>query len=187
MRIPTSLLIGLLGGLLLPTKAPAQEPLYIVNGTPRSAEEFRNLDPERIEHVEQLPADEETIARYGSEAGNGVVLVTLKFDIEAHFQSPDHSSFEAYVIQSVNWGEEEAAARVVIRYTIEADGSLLVEKVLDATDKRLLRRTLKALEASPLWQPATRNGKAVRQQGLILNLTLPRGRHLPRERYIILR
>ena len=65
-------LFALLGSALLP--AAAQKPLYIVNG--RETEEIASIPPEDIERVETLPADEETIARYGLRASNGVLLVT---------------------------------------------------------------------------------------------------------------
>ena len=69
-------LFALLGSALLP--AAAQKPLYIVNG--RETEEIASIPPEDIERVETLPADEETIARYGLRASNGVLLVTLRYD-----------------------------------------------------------------------------------------------------------
>ena len=46
--------------------ARAQEPLCIVNGT-RCAD-IGSIPPERIERVEQLPADEETCLLYTSDA-----------------------------------------------------------------------------------------------------------------------
>ena len=38
----------------------AQQPLYFVNGTP--ADDIASIPPDDIELVEELPADEETIA-----------------------------------------------------------------------------------------------------------------------------
>lgn len=62
----------------------AQRPLCIVNGAP-TEEDIALIPPEDIERVETLPADEETIARYGAEASNGVILVTLRYDEPARF------------------------------------------------------------------------------------------------------
>ena len=56
----------------------AQQPLYIVNGV--ETEQIASIPPDDIENVEMLPADEETIARYGLRASNGVLLVTLRYD-----------------------------------------------------------------------------------------------------------
>mgnify|MGYP001517605240 CR=1 FL=1 len=53
---------------------PRPQPLYIVNG--KETSEIRSIPPEDIENVEMLPADEETIARYGQRAAHGVMLTT---------------------------------------------------------------------------------------------------------------
>ena len=50
--------------------AVAQRPLYIVNGV--ETEEIESIPPDDIENIESLPADEETIARYGEKAANTV-------------------------------------------------------------------------------------------------------------------
>ncbi len=173
----------LLVGLVLP--ALAQEPLYIVNGEVR--EEIESINPELIERIESFPADEETIARFGPEAGNGVVLVTLKYDRPARFQHPEGLSLAQFVSREVAWKENDPTARIVVRYAIEADGTLRIEKVLQATDKRLQRRVERALADSPRWQPAQKLGEAVASSGYVLQLTLPEGREMPRERYIIIR
>lgn len=178
----------LLMGLLLCCAAPAaraQEPLYIVNGEVR--DQIATIDPEQIEQIEQLPANEESIARFGPEAGNGVVVVTLKFDRAPRFQHPEGWSLAEYVTQAVEWVESDPTARIAIRYRILADGGLEVDKILEATDKRLLRRVLRALEQAPRWEPAQRQGRAVQSEGHLLRLTLPEGRELPPERYIVIR
>lgn len=58
---------------------PRPQPLYIVNG--KETSEIRSIPPEDIENVEMLPADEETIARYGQRAAHGVMLITLRYKI----------------------------------------------------------------------------------------------------------
>ena len=50
--------------------AAAQDPIYVVNG--QVVSDIRNIPPGDIESTEMLPADEQTIARYGTEASNGV-------------------------------------------------------------------------------------------------------------------
>ena len=63
----------------------AQQPLYLVNGTP--ADDIASIPPDDIELVEELPADEETIARFGPRASNGVILITLRYDEPARFEA----------------------------------------------------------------------------------------------------
>lgn len=162
--------------------AAAQEPLYIVNGEPR--EHIRNIPPEWIENAERLPADEETIARYGERAANGVMIVTLCHDRPARFTGTP--SFEEYIANRVDWPQDEPAARVILRYTVTPDGDLEVDKVLESTDKRLQRRVLKAVEEAPTWAPATKQGEPVKSEG-VLRIQLPKGKKMPREVEVVLR
>ena len=162
-------LFALLGSALLP--AAAQKPLYIVNG--RETEEIASIPPEDIERVETLPADEETIARYGLRASNGVLLVT-------------DSTFGRYIARRVEWPDDEPAARVVLRYKITPEGRTVVDQELEVTDKRLRRRVLKALGEAPLWQPARKNGVPVESEG-VLRIQLPEGKRIPRQAELVFR
>ena len=80
---------------------PRPQPLYIVNG--KETSEIRSIPPEDIENVEMLPADEETIARYGQRAAHGVMLITLRYDRPASF--PADSAFGSYIARQVRWDE----------------------------------------------------------------------------------
>ena len=70
--------------------AAAQDPIYVVNG--QVVSDIRNIPPGDIESTEMLPADEQTIARYGTEASNGVILITLRYDTPARFPEADGSN-----------------------------------------------------------------------------------------------
>lgn len=164
--------------------AAAQEPLYIVNGEVRS--EVRSIPPADIEHIEVFPAEEATIARFGPEAGNGAIVLTLRYDRPAHFLGPDSLSFAEYVAREVGWKENDPTARVVVRYSVDEQGAAAISEELEATDKRLLRRVRKAFETAPAWAPATKEGAPVRSEG-VLRLQLPAGRPMPRERYVVIR
>ena len=161
----------------------AQQPLYIVNGEERSS--TTDIPPEVIDHIEELPADEFTIAQYGEKASNGVVLITLKYDEPPRFCG-DTLSLADYVAEHVEWTETDPTARIVLRYRIDTDGTLTVIDQLEATDKRLLRRVLRALEIAPCWEPARKAGTAVESQG-VLRLQLPEGRRMPRQVELIWR
>lgn len=179
MKTTLSLMLAM---LCVAVTAAAQEPLYVVNGVvQRSAP---TVPPEEIEKIETLPADEETIALYGPEAGNGVVLVTLRYDVPARFTACGELTFADYVAREVKWGEDEPPARVVLRYKVQPDGSIRVDEVLEATEKRLLRKVLKVLEQAPRWEPAAKEGRPVESEG-VLRLQLPAGSRLPRERYVV--
>lgn len=173
-------LFALLGSALLP--AAAQKPLYIVNG--RETEEIASIPPEDIERVETLPADEETIARYGERAMHGVMLITLRYDEPAAF--PADTTFGNYIARQVRWEDDDPVARVVLRYTVTPEGTIQIGETLEATDNRLKRRVLKAVEESPRWQPARKNGQPIASEG-VLSIQLPEGRPMPRQVELVYR
>lgn len=169
------LLTVLAAGLLALLPAQAQRPMYIVNGTPM--EEIAHIPPANIERIETLPADEESIARYGEQASNGVILVTLRYDEPARFEAEGIASFGEYIARRVKWDASEPAARVILRYTITTEGKTVVETVLESTDNRLRRRVLKAVESAPDWQPARKEGTPVATEG-VLRIQLPEGKRM---------
>ena len=133
---------------------------------------------------EMLPADEETIARYGQRAAHGVMLITLRYDRPASF--PADSAFGSYIARQVRWDESEPTARVVLRYKITPDGETVVQQELESTDSRLKRRVLKAVAEAPRWHPAQKNGAPVESEG-VLSIQLPEGRRMPRQAELVIR
>ena len=176
-RLTILFLFGVLFGATARAAAPRPkpQPLYIVNG--KVTEAIHAIPPEEIEQVEMLPADEETIARYGERAMHGVMLITLRYDEPAKF--PADTTFGSYIARRVEWNDSEPAARVVLRYTITPEGSVSVGETLEATDNRFKRRVLKAVEESPRWQPARKNGQPIASEG-VLSIQLPAGKRMPR-------
>ena len=158
-----------------------QHPLYIVNGEVRS--DVSDIPEKNIENIQTLPANEQTIAKYGEQANNGVILVTLCYDVEAVF--PLAESFSTYIASQVKWDNNDPTARFVMRFTVEADGTLTEGDVLQSTDKQFARRVLSAVKAAPKWSPATKQGTAVASEHLLI-VQLPKGKKLAREPYIIM-
>lgn len=160
-------------------------PIYIVNGERMSEEQVRLIDPEDIVDNTLLPADEESVAKYGQEASNGVLLITLRYDTPARFEIEGKpAQFGDYIAQRVKWEyPANPVARIVVKLKIAPDGSVTMGDVLEVTDKRLLKRITKALSESPRWVPALKDGKGLESE-YTLRLTLPRGMKMPRERSI---
>ena len=177
---------------LLATNVAAQEfvtrlPIYIVNGQRMSEEQVRKIDPSDIVDNKLLPADEESVALYGQDASNGVVVITLRYDTEAEFiEDGQKQSYSNYIAEQVKWEEPNPAARVIISFTVNPDGSISERSVLEATDRRLLKRIRKAMAEAPRWRPALKDGQGVTTQH-VLRITLPKGRTPYRERVIIIR
>ncbi len=161
----------------------AQEPLYFVNGRERA--QVKDIDESDIEHIETLTADEATVAKYGTRASGGVVLITLKYDTAAAFESPDSTSFSQYVARRIKWDSTDPVARVVLRYSVTESGKAEPVKVLESTDKRLERKVLAAMGEAPHWTPATKNGKNIATEKL-LRIQLPEGKAMPRQKYVVL-
>lgn len=188
LRYAFSLIAGVLFLALSAPDATAQSrkrmPLYIVNGEKMTEEQVKDINPKDIEDNHLLPADEQTIERYGHEAANGVVVITLRYDTPARFEiEGEVTKYSAYIADRVKWDETDPVARIIISFKVKADGSVAEFDVLEATDKRLLRRIEKAMTEAPRWQPALKDGKGVETTHL-LKVTLPKGRTMPRERVV---
>lgn len=161
-------------------------PLYIVNGKRMSYADAKEISPRNILSEKMLPADEQTIEKYGAEASNGVVLITLRYDTPARFVlDGKEQRYSSYIAQQVKWEDSDPVARVVIAFKVNADGSVSEREVLEASDKRLLRRVHKAMAEAPKWIPAMREGKGV-ETDHVLRLTLPLGRTMPAEPVILI-
>ena len=186
LRYAFLLFAGLL--LLSAPDATAQSrkrlPLYIVNGERMSEEQVKGIHPKDIEDNHLLPADEQTIERYGHEAANGVVVITLRYDTPARFEIDGQTTnYSNYIADRVKWDDTDPVARIIISFKVKADGTISDNDVLEATDKRLLRRIEKAMAEAPRWRPALKDGKGVETTHL-LKVTLPKGRTMPRERVV---
>ena len=188
LRYAFSLIAGVIFLALSAPDATAQSrkrmPLYIVNGEKMTEEQVKDINPKDIVDNHLLPADEQTIERYGHEAANGVVVITLRYDTPARFEiEGEVTKYSAYIADRVKWDETDPVARIIISFKVKADGSVAEFDVLEATDKRLLRRIEKAMAEAPRWQPALKDGKGVETTHL-LKVTLPKGRTMPRERVV---
>ena len=163
--------------------ASAREPLYVVNGEVVAT--IEGIPHEDIESIDVLPANEETIALWGLEASEGVILVTLRYDTPARFSAEGRNNFTDYLATTVKWGDNMPAERVSLRIKVECDGRATVSEVLQSTSRQFLKRVQKAIANAPLWSPATRDGKAV-ESIVLVNLQLPEGKELPVEHAVII-
>ena len=162
-------------------------PIYIVNGERMSEEEVKAIHPADIVSNELLTVDEAVIEKYGHDAANGVVVITLRYDTPARFEvDGEDEKYSTYIAERVKWSEIEDVARVVISFTVKADGTVEEKDVLEATDRRLLARIRKAMEEAPKWVPAQKDSQGV-ETDHILRITLPLGRKMPRERVLLIR
>lgn len=177
--------IALLSTLLLSIATLwAREPLYVVNGA--IVPSIKHIPHEDIERIDVLPADEDTIAKWGTAASEGVILVTLRYDTPASFSHGDYDNFTNYLADHIKWGDTMPTERVSLRIVVTKEGKATISEVLDASSRQLLSCTKRAIDDAPLWQPAMRDGTAVESTHLI-NLQLPVGKEMPREMVVIIR
>lgn len=181
--MPMFRLTAILAALLWSATTSAQRPapLYIVNGV--EMESVAHIPTADIESITPLEIDEATIAQYGERANEGVIIVTLRYDNPARFTGGD--SFNDYIAGHVAWADHYPAARVVMRYTIAADGTLTLGETLESTDARLRKKVVTAVKNAPAWKPATKNGKGVESE-YVLSVQLPKGKPMPTEPYIVI-
>ena len=160
-------------------------PIYIVNGKRMSEEQVKRINPDDIADNTLLPADEESVAKYGQEASNGVILITLRYDTPARMMENNKEiQLADYIADKIKWeSPANPVARVVIRLKIDPEGIAEVSDILESTDKRFLKKVSAVLAEMPRWEPAKKDGKGVASE-YTLRLTLPRGMKLPRERSI---
>ena len=170
--------------ILCTVEAFGYKPLYVVNGV--VVDSIDDIPHENIEHIDNLPANEETIAEWGLEASEGVIIVTLRYDTEARFSYGGYNNFTDYLASTVRWDDTMSAERVSLRINVDNTGRATISEVIASSSKQFLKRVTKAIDTAPLWIPAERSGAPVESQHLV-NLQLPKGKHLPREMGIILR
>ena len=162
-------------------------PIYIVNGERMSEEDVKEIDPSDIVSNELLAVDEAVIEKYGHDAANGVVVITLRYDTPARFEvDGEVAKYSSYIAERVKWNEIDGVARVVMSFTVSGDGTVTEKEVLEATDRRLLSRIRKEMKLAPKWISAKKDGKGITTDH-ILRITLPIGRTMPRERAILIR
>ena len=175
--------LTLLATLCLCLVAWAQEPMYVVNG--HVVDSIKGIPHEDIQSIDVLPADEQTIARWGARASEGVILVTLRYDTPARFAVEGEDNFTQYLARRVKWDDSMPAERVSLRLLVDSEGHATIAEVLQVTSRSFLKRVSKAIASAPVWQPAMRDGEPTESIHLV-NLQLPEGKSLPEERGIIL-
>lgn len=170
--------------ILCSIAAYAYKPLYVVNGV--VVDSIEHIPHENIERIDNLPADEDTIAKWGLGASEGVILVTLRYDTEAYFNHDNYNNFTDYLASTVRWDDTMSAERVSLRITVDSAGKATISEVIASSSKQFLKRVTKAINNAPLWSPAQRGGTPVESLHLV-NLQLPKGKSMPREMGVIIR
>ena len=164
------------------------DPLCIVDGKEVSAEEFKNLNPDDIDHINVLKSEAAT-SLWGSKGANGVVEITTKKAAAAKAEGTDNSDtkqdvfqvvekmpeFEGgvenmmkFLQQNIKYPEEAkkngTQGRVIVQFVVEKDGSITDAKVVRNVSPELDAEALRVVESMPKWIPGEQRGEKVRVQ-----------------------
>ena len=165
------------GGLKVIQTEPGKKPLFIVDGVRMDEKKAKALSPSEISSISVLK-DKAAIDLYGQDAKDGVVVITLKknvngeasdvFDVvEVMPQFPGGAPklFE-YLSQNIRYPKEAMEAdkqgRVIITFVVGKDGSISDARVVKSVDPLLDAEGLRVISTMPNWTPGTQGGKAVR-------------------------
>ena len=86
-------------------------------------------------------------------------------EVKPTFKGRDANGFSKWVNSKLRYPDNawdyNLSGRVVLRFTIDVDGSLKNIKVLSGTDPDLVKEALRVVSMSPKWKPARLNGEPV--------------------------
>ena len=79
-------------------------PIYIVNGERMDEDDVKAIHPEDIVSNELLTVDEKLIEKYGHDAANGVIVITLRYDTPAYFEeNGEPTNFSQYIAERIRF------------------------------------------------------------------------------------
>jgi TonB family protein len=170
--------------------ASEAEPLLVVDGNIVTAEVYKSLNPDDIDHVDVLKSEAATAA-WGTQGANGVVVVTTKKAAAAEDDSEVFNVVEKmpqfeggmekmmeFLRTNISYPEEAkkngTQGRVVAQFVVNKDGSITDAKIVKSVSPELDAEALRVVKAMPKWTPGEQRGEKVRVQ-----FTLPVSFRLP--------
>lgn len=95
----------------------------------------------------------------------------VKVDEQAVFQGGNIDTFRDWVQKNLVYPEEAVKAgifgEVYVQFAVNTQGKVYDVKILRSANPLLDKETVRVIESSPLWLPAKRGGKVVKQQFVI--------------------
>ena len=163
--------------------APEKQPIYILDGGRIDLETFNHIDPKEIASVTVLK-DQPAVDQYGEEARDGVIIITLKKEIqeiEIEPEQDDEKAFDVveqmpefpgganalfeYLAKNIHYPKEAAEkkiqGRVILTFVVEKDGSISRVKVVKSVEPSLDQEAIRVVKSMPKWTPGKQNGKNV--------------------------
>lgn len=146
----------------------SKKPLIILDGKPFTSD-INSIDPKTIESITVLK-DESSIAVYGDEGKDGVIVMTSKkkdtpedavFVIVEEMPQYDggNAALNNYISNATAGSKIKGS--VWVQFTVKKTGAIESAKVVNSNNSELDEKALKIINAMPKWIPGKQRGKAV--------------------------
>jgi TonB family protein len=164
------------------------DPYILIDGVPATKEQFKALDPERIESVSVYKGEQATLM-YGDKGKDGVIFIVMKkgnpteeakvvgnqnseskpiFTVVEQMPEFPGGESELNKFLSVNLKAPKDASglqgTVISSFIVEEDGSVTNAKIIRGIGKSYDEEVLRVINLMPRWVPGKQNGKTVAVQ-----------------------
>jgi TonB family protein len=161
------------------SKPEGEKPMLIVDDKIATIEQVRALSRDSVVRMAVMRPDA-AIKSYGSNAKNGVIIITTQKRQEEIDREPvmsdvfdraeempqfpgGHMGLIQYLSSNIRYPEDAkktgAQGRVVVSFIVEKDGSISNARVTKPTYSSLDEEALRVVNAMPKWTPGKVNGK----------------------------
>lgn len=110
-------------------------------------------------------------AEYSETPITNAEKVTIDVDQQARFQGGDIENFREWIQKKVVYPPEAIKngiyGKVIVQFVVDSEGKLGDIKILRGVAPSLDNAALQAIQASPDWVPAKKDGKDIKQQFVI--------------------
>jgi periplasmic protein TonB len=93
------------------------------------------------------------------------------YETQATFKGKDINGFREYIQKKAIYPPESVEAgnsgKVIVQFSVSAEGKIEKVKILDSPDKYLSREVMKTVTSAGKWKPATLEGKNIQQDFVI--------------------
>ncbi len=141
------------------------KPLLVVDGVVIRGDVPRP-DPIWVTNVDVVKGEEATNA-YGAEGANGVVKITMKYDVPPVFSSDTKKRMTPFIHSKIEWKAEYD--KIKFRFSVGIDGKMKILNVVDSSNDELEAQVRRVISELPNWEsPAMDNGEVVVAKGVMI-------------------
>lgn len=140
-------------------------PLIVIDGVISENQTLDNIDPESI-HSVAVYKNSSRIEKYGDQAKDGVIEITLKPKVEVQPEFPGgKTAMQSFINETMKYPadavEKGIIGQVFVKFVIEKDGSITNAKISRGVHPSLDKEAIRIVESMPNWIPARKDGENV--------------------------